>query len=102
MLKDLELKKSELIVYFKNQLSGIRSGRPTAKLVENIQVDYSGQKLPVKQLGSISVLPPREIQIMVWDKSVASEIKKSVEAFLSVQANVENNLIRVKKRKTRE
>lgn len=95
VLKDLELKSGEALRYFKDQLSGIRGGRPTAKLVEDIAVEYFGQKMAVKQLGAISVAPPKEIQISVWDKEALPIIAKAIESFLSVGVNTEGNLLRV-------
>ncbi|MCX6702625.1 MAG: ribosome recycling factor [Candidatus Wolfebacteria bacterium] len=95
ILKELDVKIAEIISFFRDEMSGIRSGRPTVKLVENIQVDYFGQKMPVKQLGSINVIPPREIQISVWDSGVVSAIAKAVEAALSVNTAPEGNSIRI-------
>ncbi len=96
LLKILEIKINETIRYFKNQLSAIRGGRPTSKLVEDISVDYFGQKLPLKQLGSISIVPPREIQISVWDKNAAAVVLKAVEAAnLNVGVNLEGSLLRI-------
>ncbi len=94
-LKDLEQKSAEIIQHFKDELSGIRGGRPTTKLVEDIQVDYFGQKLAIKQLGSISVILPREIQVSVWDGGAASAVSKAVDAALNVGASIEGNLIRI-------
>jgi ribosome recycling factor len=96
ILKDLELKTGEAIKYFKEQLSAIRGGRPNSKLVEDVSVEYFGQKLPIKQLGSISIVPPREIQISVWDKNAAAIILKAIEASnLNIGANLEGSLIRI-------
>ncbi len=94
-LKELELKSAEIIQHLKDELSGIRGGRPVSKLVEDISVDYFGQKLAIKQLGSISVVLPREIQITVWDKNIAPPIGKAVEAALNVGTSIEGNLVRV-------
>lgn len=96
ILKDLEIKTNEAIKYFKNQLFTIRGGRPSSKLVEDISVEYFGQRLPIKQLGSISIIPPREIQISVWDKNSASSVLKAIEASsLNISANLEGSLIRI-------
>jgi ribosome recycling factor len=96
ILKDLEIKTEKAMKYFKDQLSAIRGGRPTSKLVEDILVDYFGQKLPVKQLGSLSIVPPREIQISVWDKNAAAIVLKAIEAAnLNVGVNLEGSLIRI-------
>ena len=96
IIQDLEFKTAEAIKFFKDQLAGIRGGRPSAKLVEDVSVDYFGQKLSIKQLGSISIIPPREIQISVWDKNSASLVLKAIEAAnLNIGANIEGNLIRI-------
>lgn len=94
-LKEFESKSSELIKYFKDQLAGIRGGRPTTKLVENIPVEYLGQKLRVLQLGSISIILPREIQILAWDRGAVSNVQKAVESSLKLKVNIEDNLIRI-------
>jgi ribosome recycling factor len=96
ILKNLELKIAETIKHFKEQLAAIRGGRPNSKLVEDVPVEYFGQKLTIKQLGSISIVPPREIQISVWDKNAAPAILKAIESSnLNVSANLEGNLIRI-------
>ena len=95
ILKELEVKNTEIIKFFKEQLIGIRGGRPTTKLVESIQVEYMGERLAIKQLGSISIQLPREIQIMVWDMGVIPGIVKAVEAAINVKAGNDGNLIRI-------
>lgn len=96
IIKNLELKTSEAMRHFKEQLAAIRGGRPNSKLVEDISAEYFGQKLTIKQLGSISILPPREIQISVWDKNAAAAVLKAIESSkLNVSTNIEGNLIRI-------
>lgn len=96
ILGELEKQIKEAIEYLKSQLGPIRGGRPTPKLVEDISVDYYGQKLSIKQMGAISVLPPREIQISVWDKNAVGAVSKAIETSnLNVNANTEGNLIRI-------
>jgi len=92
----MENKIAEILKYFKEQLAGLRGGRLLPRLVEDIKADYFGQKLPVKQLGSISIVLPREIQISVWDKQAVSPVVKAIESSnLNLNANVEGNLIRI-------
>lgn len=96
MTQDLELKIKESLEFFKSQLGAIRGGRPSPKLVEDIGVDYFGQKMPIKQLGSISINPPREILISIWDKQAVSAVAKAIESSnLNVSANTDGNLIRI-------
>lgn len=92
----LENKLNSLVNGFKEELSGIRANRPTPKLVEDIKVDYLGQKLPIKQLGSIGIAPPRCIQIIVWDKNAVASIAKAIEeAEIGAMPSIQDNVIRI-------
>lgn len=94
-IKELEDHLRVAISKFKEELQGVRSGRPTTQLLENIQVEYAGQMLPIKQLASLSIKPPREIDITVWDPSIIAGVMKAIDAAkagLSVQN--EGNTIR--------
>ena len=52
--------------------------------------------MPIKQAGSISVNPPREILISVWDRQAVSIVAKAIESSnLNVSANTDGNLIRI-------
>ena len=95
-LKNFESKLKNIVEDFKNQVAGIRANRPSAKLVEDIKVDYFGQKMLIKQLASISIVPPREIDVSVWDKGVVGAAAKAIEAHgLGLTANIDGNLIRL-------
>lgn len=96
ILKDLETKIKHFIESFKQQLMGMRSNRPSPKMVEDIVVEAYGQKMTIKQLAAISVLPPAQIQISVWDKSAVPSIAKAVESSnLNVNANIDGSVIRI-------
>ena len=96
LIKDFEKNLKAVLEGFKNELFGIRANRPTAKLVEDIKVDYLGQILAIKQLGSISIAPPREIDINIWDKNAVGAAAKAIETSkLGVSANIDGNLIRI-------
>lgn len=94
--KDLEVKLKSFVEFLKTEFQTIRSNRPSARMVEDIKVDYFGQMTPIKALGSISVVPPREINISVWDASSAGPVAKAIEnSPLKIGASVTGNLIRL-------
>jgi len=96
MIQSLEIKIKESLEYLKSQFAAVRGGRPSSKLVEDISIDYFGQRMPIKQAGSISVNPPREILISVWDRQAVSIVAKAIESSnLNVSANTDGNLIRI-------
>ena len=95
-LKALEQKLQSAVSALKNEFQTIRSGRPSPVMVEDIKVEVYGQQTPVKALGSISVMPPREITISLWDKSIAGAVAKAIEdSPLKVTANTDGNVIRI-------
>ena len=93
--KELQEKLADISRFFKDEIGPIRGSRPTPALVEDIQVEYYGQRLPIKQLGSIMVVPPREVQINVWDANAVNAVVKEVSSRLSVNAANDGNTIHV-------
>jgi ribosome recycling factor len=78
-LKELDEALKNTVGKFKDDLRGLRSSRPSIELVENLSVNYFDTWMTVKQLGSLSVVPPREIRVTVWDKGSAAPIAKAIE-----------------------
>jgi len=94
--KELEKGLETVLEGFKRELAGIRANRPSPKLIEDIKVDYLGERLAVKQLASVSVVPPREIKVSAWDKQVLPIIVKAIEtANLGFSVSIDGNLIRI-------
>lgn len=64
--------------FARTEAAGIRTGRAHSSLVEDIQVDYLGSKLRIKELATITVPEPRSIMIQPWDKQALSVIEKGI------------------------
>ena len=80
----------------KKEMMSIRTNRPSPKLVEDIGVNYMGQLISIKQLGSIAVEPPRDLIINVWDQNTVSSIVNAIEtANLGVGTSNQGKQIRV-------
>lgn len=80
----------------KRELSSIRTNRPTTGLVDDIKVSYYNQMMPIKQLGTVGISPPREIHIQVWDVEAVPMVAKAIESSsLGMTANTEGNTIRI-------
>lgn len=96
MLDEFKSKSKSIIEKLKEEMAGIRASRPTPALVENIKVSCYGQSMPLKQVGSINIVPPREIAIHIWDKGVTNEVVRAIETSdLGVSVNAEGNVIRL-------
>lgn len=80
--QQIRQKMEAALEVLKNDLSGVRTGRATSALVENIVVAaYGGaQRLKVMELASITVPDPNQIIIEPWDKSIIGDMRKGIEA----------------------
>jgi len=78
----IESKKTEfeeIIERLKEDLKKLRVSRVSPGLVEDLKCEIFGQKFPLKQLGQISIVPPRQILIQPWDQSYVPSILKAIE-----------------------
>ena len=84
------------IEVFNKELSSLRTGRANASMLDLIKVDVYGQKMPINQLGTITIPEPRMISIQVWDLNnvnlIDSSIKKSE---LGLNPQIDGQLIRL-------
>ncbi|MFH0988171.1 MAG: ribosome recycling factor, partial [Parcubacteria group bacterium] len=84
------------VEHFKKELSGLRAGRATPAMVENILVDAYGVKTPMMQLASISSPEPRQLLIEPWDKNLIKEIEKALSyANLGLAVRPEKSGVRI-------
>jgi ribosome recycling factor len=64
-------------------------------MVQDIRVNLYDQSLTIKELGSISVVPPRTIQITVWDEGAIAAVVKAIDgASVGLTASNDGNTIR--------
>ena len=95
-LENLELTFNKLLTDLKDDLSTIRTNRPTPKLIEDIEAVYLGTSMPIKPLGTISVEPPRNLVVTPWDKEAINSVSKAIEdAKLGFSSSVMGAVVRV-------
>jgi len=95
-IKELRKRMDGAITTLKTEFSGLRTGRASASLVEPIDVDAYGSKMPMVQVGTVSVPEPRMISISVWDKGLVGAVEKAIrESGLGVNPVVDGQSVRV-------
>lgn len=78
------------------ELKTIRSGKASPSIVENVPVDYYGNKTPLKQIASIAAPESRVIIIQPWDKSALGDIEKAILASnLGITPSNDGKIIRL-------
>lgn len=86
------------IEVMQKELAGIRTGRATPSLVEDIVVAaYGGaQKLKIMELASITAPDTQSLVIEPWDKSIIGEIKQGILASnVGLTPNIDSDKIRI-------
>lgn len=95
-MKDLRKRMEGAITSLKSEFSGLRTGRAAASLVEPIDVDAYGSKMPMNQVGTITVPEPRMITINVWDKGLVGAVERAIrESGLGINPVVDGQNIRI-------
>jgi len=93
---DLIKRMDGAISSFNGDLTGLRTGRASTNMVDGIMIDAYGQKMPIDQVGSISVPEARMISIQVWDKGLVIAVEKAIhESGLGLNPQVDGELIRI-------
>ena len=78
ILGETREKMQKGVDFFHDGLRGLRTGRPTPALVENIRVDAYGSPMPLNQVASISVPDPRTLTVKPFDPSLCAAIEKAI------------------------
>jgi len=81
----------------KTELSGLRTGRASAHLLDPVMVDAYGQHMPLNQCASVTVPEPRLISVNVWDRSLVHAVEKAiVNSNLGLSPATEGQVIRLR------
>jgi ribosome recycling factor len=96
-LADLKRRMQTALQSLKHEFGGLRTGRASASLLEPVQVDAYGQKMPLNQVATVSVPEPRALSVQVWDKSMVSAVDKAIrDANLGLSPTVEGQVLRIR------
>jgi ribosome recycling factor len=96
-LDELKRRMHGAVGVLKQELSGLRTGRASASLVEPVQVEAYGTHMPLNQIATVSVPEPRLISVQVWDKSMVHAVEKAIIASnLGLSPATEGQVIRLR------
>src|SRR5271154_2841843 len=86
--------KTEQVVA--NEFAGVRTGKASASLVENIIVDVYGSQMRIRELAGITTPEPRMLVVQPWDMTGIQAIEKAIQkANLGLSPVVQGKIIRV-------
>jgi ribosome recycling factor len=79
-INELKRRMQGALGVLKTELSGLRTGRASAHLLDPIHVEAYGQNMALNQLATVSVPQPRMISVQVWDRSMVVAVEKAILA----------------------
>jgi ribosome recycling factor len=99
-LDDIVLEAEEKMIktdeVVQHEFSGVRTGKASPVLVENIQVEVYGSMMRIRELAGITTPEPRVLAIQPWDAATVHPIEKAIlKSNLGVTPAVQGKVIRL-------
>jgi ribosome recycling factor len=92
----IQTKMEGALEHLKKELSGLRGGRASLSILDQIKVDYYGTPTPLKQVGNLAMPDGRLITIQPWDTSLIREIEKAITSSdIGITPSNDGKLIRL-------
>ena len=84
------------VAALKEEFGTLRTGRASAGLLDQVHVEAYGSRMPISQLGAVSVPEPRAINVSVWDKALVVSVEKAIRnSGLGLNPVVEGQNLRI-------
>src|SRR3954465_6927463 len=89
-----KMEKTEQVVV--NEFAGVRTGKASAGLVENIMVEVYGSNMRIRELAGITTPEPRTLTIQPWDVNSVHAIEKAIQkSNLGLSPAIQGKAIRI-------
>ena len=96
IIKETNEKMDKTLGTFSDELKGVRSGRATPDLLNNLRVEYYGSMTPLQQLASTSILDNRTLVVTPYDATIVKDIEKAIQkSELGLTPHVDGKIVRV-------
>lgn len=89
-----KMSKTEEVVI--REFSGVRTGKASPGLVENVQVEVYGSTMRIREVATITTPESRVLVIQPWDATTVHAIEKGIlKANLGLNPSVDKKVIRI-------
>lgn len=89
-----KMSKTEQVVV--HEFSGVRTGKASPTIVENVLVEVYGAQMRIRELAGITTPEPRTINIQPWDAASVSPIEKAIlKSNLGLTPSIQGKTIRI-------
>jgi ribosome recycling factor len=96
VLSDASRRMDKSVEAAKHEFTTIRTGRASVALLDRVQVNAYGTKMPLNQVATISVPEPRLLSITPFDKSTIRDIERAIlESDLGLTPSNDGSVVRL-------
>jgi ribosome recycling factor len=96
ILLDTEEKMIKTEEVVQHEFSGVRTGKASPSLVENVLVEVYGSQMRIRELAGITTPEPRMLLIQPWDATTLHPIEKAIQkSNLGLNPAVDKKFIRI-------
>src|SRR5213079_1472827 len=84
------------IDHLQHEFAGVRTGRASVTILDNVHVDAYGSKMPINQVAGLSIPEPTLIVAQPFDHSLMGAIEKAIRASdLGLNPSNDGKVIRI-------
>lgn len=95
-LDEMKGRMQKSITSLREELAGLRTGRASASMLDPVQVEAYGTKMPLQQVATVSVPEARLLSVQVWDRGMTQAVEKAIRnSGLGLNPMSEGSVIRV-------
>lgn len=76
--KDASDRMDKSVASLQHDFTKIRTGRAHTSLLDHITVEYYGSKVPLNQVGNVTVEDSRTLVVSPWEKDMVKPIEKAI------------------------
>jgi ribosome recycling factor len=80
MFGEVKTRMDAAIERVRRDMAGVRTGRAAVSLLEGVQVEAYGSKVPINQVATLSVPEPAMIVAQPFDPSLMGAVEKAIRA----------------------
>ena len=96
MMMELEEKCDNSLTALERDYGAIRTGRANPHILDRLEVEAYGGMSKLIELGNVSVLDAKCLQISVWDKSLLKAVEKAIlQSNIGITPTNDGNVIRL-------
>ena len=96
ILLEAEEKMSKTVDVVQHEFSGVRTGKASPALVENIMVEVYGSQMRIRELAGITTPESRMLMIQPWDATTLHPIEKAIlKSNLGLNPAIDKKFIRI-------